>query len=44
MAEKTSSGLLMYRLNGENLEVFLVHPGAHVWTQHIKKMILRLND
>ena len=28
---KTSAGLLMYRRHGEELEVFLVHPGGPYW-------------
>ncbi|WP_446742897.1 NUDIX domain-containing protein [Silvibacterium acidisoli] len=33
MAEKQSAGLLMYRLRGKELEVFLVHPGGPFWAR-----------
>ncbi len=30
---KTSAGLLMYRIRGGRLEVFLVHPGGPFWSR-----------
>jgi predicted NUDIX family NTP pyrophosphohydrolase len=33
MAKKESAGLLMYRLHGSTLEVFLVHPGGPYWAK-----------
>ncbi len=30
---KTSAGILMYRLSGESIEVFLVHPGGPFWAK-----------
>ena len=32
MAKKESAGVLMYRLCGSTVEVFLVHPGGPFWT------------
>lgn len=32
-AKKLSAGLLLYRLRGGELEVFLVHPGGPFWTR-----------
>lgn len=29
--KKLSAGLLMYRLSGDQLEVFLAHPGGPIW-------------
>jgi len=31
MMQKRSAGLLMYRLNNDKLELFLVHPGGPFW-------------
>ena len=31
MAKKRSAGLLLYRMHGEVLQVFLVHPGGPYW-------------
>src|SRR5688500_17352215 len=33
MATKTSAGLLLYRFRGDELEVFLVHPGGPFWAK-----------
>ncbi|MFA5323021.1 MAG: NUDIX domain-containing protein [Smithella sp.] len=33
MAKKTSAGMLLYRIIGDNLEVFLVHPGGSCWAK-----------
>ena len=33
MATKTSAGLLLYRVRGDELEVFLVHPGGPFWAK-----------
>lgn len=33
MTKKTSAGILLYRVVGENLEVFLVHPGGPYWAK-----------
>jgi len=33
MATKTSAGLLLYRVRGDQLEVFLVHPGGPFWAK-----------
>lgn len=33
---KISAGLLMYRVNNKNLEVFLVHPGGPFWKNNDK--------
>jgi predicted NUDIX family NTP pyrophosphohydrolase len=33
MPAQTSAGLLMYRRKGEDLEVFLVHPGGPFWAK-----------
>ena len=33
MAKKQSAGILMYRLRGATLEVFLVHPGGPFWAK-----------
>ena len=33
MAKKTSAGILLYRRQGEALEVFLVHPGGPFWAK-----------
>src|ERR1700712_4831805 len=30
---KRSAGLLMYRLTGQDVEVFLVHPGGPIWAK-----------
>jgi predicted NUDIX family NTP pyrophosphohydrolase len=32
MAKRKSAGILLYRFNGQKLEVFLVHPGGPFWT------------
>lgn len=34
--KKQSAGLLMYRRNGDGLEVFLVHPGGPYWVRRDK--------
>ena len=31
MAKKNSAGILLYRLRGSGIEVFLVHPGGPFW-------------
>jgi len=31
--KKTSAGILLYRLSGDGLEVFLVHPGGPFWAK-----------
>ena len=33
MPKKTSAGLLLYRVRGGELEVFLVHPGGPFWAK-----------
>jgi predicted NUDIX family NTP pyrophosphohydrolase len=33
MAKKNSAGILLYRLRGSEIEVFLVHPGGPFWTK-----------
>jgi predicted NUDIX family NTP pyrophosphohydrolase len=33
MPKKTSAGLLLYRRRGDDLEVFLVHPGGPFWAK-----------
>ena len=33
MMAKTSAGLLMYRMKGRELELFLVHPGGPFWAK-----------
>jgi predicted NUDIX family NTP pyrophosphohydrolase len=33
MAKKESAGILMYRLRGSTIEVFLVHPGGPYWAK-----------
>jgi predicted NUDIX family NTP pyrophosphohydrolase len=43
MAEKNSAGLMMFRRAEKGIEIFLVHPGGHVWTQYGKKMNLIWN-
>lgn len=32
-SRKTSAGILLYRRNGEDVEVFLVHPGGPFWAK-----------
>jgi len=36
MAKKTSAGILLYRKLGDELEVFLVHPGGPYWQKKDK--------
>jgi predicted NUDIX family NTP pyrophosphohydrolase len=33
MAKKNSAGILLYRLRGSGIEVFLVHPGGPFWAK-----------
>ena len=33
MAKKNSAGILLYRLRGSGIEVFLVHPGGPFWAR-----------
>lgn len=33
MADKTSAGILLYRLSDDGLEIFLVHPGGPFWAK-----------
>ena len=33
MAKKNSAGILLHRLRGSRIEVFLVHPGGPFWAK-----------